>query len=401
MRVQDQQTGYPVMGLILFGILVLFPAITAPVLAAQSDFAALDPSQNTTALHDIYDPKTGALLGYGTTPSPEEQVIINQIRGPGYSPFPAPTPLAMDMAPEQPVSAYGKPVKINITLSNAISDTFTFPDFPPDIEISTRPEGWNRGIVRTIRHGDEMQILRPNRTTSTILIWDQKNDQQAQVNPGVYYLSAQAGIVQNVTPDSTTITSSFISANSEVIVQYPQGALAGTLYPNVSVKDGNVTAKLDSLVLNERGGIVNMTVIAPAPGKGSPAVPGFSQVTAEYWIDNRTAQDFRMYSSLYSGNGVNHVTWHTAPIPCDAREIRIAATKFDPYRGHWNFTADCSGISYCAVENDTLSSREATVDAFRKNKPEPTQPSPFPLAFTLAAIGIVGAILVVQKRWMR
>jgi len=347
--------------------------------------------------HYLYDPKTGALIGYGTTPSPEEQVIINQIRGPGYSPFPAPTPLAMDMAPEQPVYAYGEPVKINITLANAISDTFTFPDFPPDIKISTRKEGWNRGIVRTIRHGDEMRFLQPNNTTSTILIWDQKNDQQAQVNPGVYYLSAQAGVVQNVTPDSTTITSSFISANSEVIVQYPKGALAGTLYPNVSRTDGDITAKLDSLVLNERGGFVNMTVIAPAPGKGSPAAPGFSQVTAEYWIDNSTTQDFRMHSSLYSGNGVSYVTWHTAPIPCDAREIHIAATKFDPYRGHWNFTVDCSDISYCAVENDTLFSREATVDAFRKNKPETTQPASLPIDLVIAALAGTG-LIVAQRR---
>lgn len=118
--------------------------------------------------HYLYDSKTGALIGYGTTPSSEEQKIIDQIRGPGYSPVPATTPLMMEMAPEQPVYAYGAPVKIHITLANAISDTFTFPDFPPVIEISTRPEGWNRGIIRTIPHGDEKRILRSNNTASTI-----------------------------------------------------------------------------------------------------------------------------------------------------------------------------------------------------------------------------------------
>lgn len=349
--------------------------------------------------HYIYDSNTGALLGYGTTPSPEEQKIIDQIRGSGYSPFPAPTPLMMGMKPEQPVYSYGEPVKINITFANAISDTFTFPDFPPEIEISIRPEGWNRGIVRTIPHGDEKRILWPNNTISMILIWDQKNDQHAPVNPGVYYLSAQTGLVQDITPNSTTIVSSFISANSEVVVQYPQGALAGSMYPNTTVTDGEVTATLDSLVFNERGGLVNMTVIAPAPRKDSPAAPGFSQVTAEYRIDTGVAQDFRTYSALYSGNGTSHVIWQLAPVPCNAQEIRIAVTKFDPYRGHWNFTADCSDIPACAVDNPTPVSRKALPATQSAAVPGTTRTAPVPVPLVIFSLCCgTGCVLTRMKR---
>ena len=171
--------------------------------AATPDTSAPESLQNASAPHYIYDPKTGALIGYGTTPSPEELKILNRTRGPGYSPFPAPTPLAMDISPEKPVYAYGAPVKVNITLSNAIADLFTFPGFPPALEVSTRPDGWNKGIVRNLPHGEETQILEPHSTASTILAWDQRNDQQVQVDPGMYYLTAQAKFTQNLTPDST------------------------------------------------------------------------------------------------------------------------------------------------------------------------------------------------------
>ena len=352
--------------------------------------------------HYLYDPKTGALIGYGTTPSPEEQKIIDQIRGPEYSPFPAPTPLMMDMAPEQPVYAYGAPVKVNISLSNAIADSFTLSDFPPVLEISTRPDGWNRGIVRTLMHGEETQILLPHRTTSTIILWDQKNDQQLQVNPGVYYLTAQARFTQSISPDSTNILEpnpGLIDARSKVIVQFPQGALAGSLYPHTTVTDGEVTATLDSLHLAGSSGTVTMTVHAPEPSEGSLAAPGFSQVTAEYSIDNGTAQDFSDYSSLYTGNGTSQVTWWLAPVPCDAQKVHIVVTTFDPYRGHWNFTVDSADISQCTVDNTTRFSRELMPDTcYPVKEPATAYPTPLSLTFTLAAFGIAGAVFVIQKK---
>lgn len=385
-------------------IFILFLSIIISVHAATPDTSAQDSLQNTSTPHYLYDPKTGALIGYGTTPSPEEQKIINQIRGPGYSPFPAPTPLAMDMAPEQPVYAYGAPVKVSISFSNAITDSFTLSDFPPVLEISTRPDGWNKGIVRTLVHGEETRILQPHHTTGTIITWDQKNDQQVQVNPGVYYLTAQARFTQSISPNSTTLLEpnpGLIDARSKVIVQYPQGALAGSLYPNTTVTDGEVTATLNSIELTGSGGTVNMTVHAPKPAEGSIVAPGFSQVTAEYSIDNGTAQDFLDYSSLYTGNGTRQVTWGLAPVPCDARKMHIAATTFDPYRGHWNFTVDSADIAFCFVDNNTSFSRDMLLNTYYPVKESATtQPAPLSLTFTLVALGIVGAVFVIQKKWM-
>lgn len=381
-------------------VFIIFFGTIVSVHAATPDRAAPERIQNASSPHYLYDPNTGALIGYGTTPSPEEQKIIDQIRGPGYSPFPAPTPLAMDMAPEQSVYAYGEPVKIHITLANAISDTFTFPDFPPSIEISTRPEGWNRGVVRTIPHGDEKRILRSNNTASTILIWDQKNDQHAPVNPGVYYLTAQTGVVQDITPDSTSIVSSYISANSEVIVQYPQGALAGSLYPNKTITDGEVTATLDSLQLTGSGATVTMTVHAPKPTENSIAAPGFAQVTAEYAIDNGTALNFLDYLSLYTGNGTSQITWRLAPVPCDARNLHIAVTKFDPYRGRWNFTVDCANISQCTVDNTTLFSRQLMPDTHVVKETVTTHPAPLSEIPAIAALGCIGMIGRIRN-WRR
>jgi hypothetical protein len=379
-------------------VFILFFGTIVSVHAAPPDGAAPERLQNASSPHYLYDPNTGALIGYGTTPSPEEQKILDQIRGPGYSPFPAPTPLAMDIAPEQPVYASGEPVKIHITLANAISDTFTFPDFPPSIEISTRPEGWNRGVVRTIPHGDEKRILRSNNTASTILIWDQKNDQHAPVNPGVYYLSTYTAVVQDIAPNSTSIVSSYISANSEVIVQYLQGALAGSLYPNTTVTDGEVTATLDSLQLTGSSGTVTMTVHAPKPAESSIAAPGFSQVTAEYSIDNGTALDFLDYLSLYTDNGTSQITWRLAPVPCDARNLHIAVTKFDPYRGHWNFTVDCTNISQCTVDNTTLFSRQLMPDTHLVKETVTTHPAPLSVIPAIAVLGCIGMFGCIRKR---
>ena len=79
--------------------------------------------------------------------------------------------------------------------------------------------------------------------------------------------------------------------------------------------------------------------------------------------------------------------------------LHIAVTKFDPYRGHWNFTVDCTNISQCTVDNTTLFSRQLMPDTHLVKETVTTQPALLPLTFTLAALGIVGAVFVMKKKW--
>jgi hypothetical protein len=50
------------------------------------------------------------------------------------------------------------------------------------------------------------------------------------------------------------------------------------------------------------------------------------------------------------------------------------------------------------VEKDTLFSREATEDAFRKNKPETTQPASLPIAPAISALAGISLLMAQRGR---
>jgi len=258
-------------------------------------------------------------------------------------PVPAPTPLAFEPMMKKEVFAYGETIPVTAEIRNDGDVPVNLTGVPPEIVISVRKTGWNRGVVRTIPCGREALTLGPHSNQSWIVSWDQKDDRGAQVQPGVYYL---------------TMNTSGINAYAEVVIQYLDGALTGTISPMQNVTSQGITTRLESVALHEDEGLVTVQVILPPTSINSGLPPGFSQITAEYRVDNGPMINFRDVSGKILENGAYEITWQTAPIPCSAGVLNIRATKFDPFQGDWNFTVSLDSFSQCTSGNGTTLSRE-------------------------------------------
>lgn len=289
------------------------------------------------------------------------------------SPVPAPTPLAFEPIMKKEVFAYGEIIPVTAEIRNTGAIPINLTGTPPEIVISARKTGWNRGTIRTIPGGSESPTLGPHANQRWIVSWDQKDDLGMQVQPGVYYL---------------TMNASGMNAYAEVVILSPDGALTGTISPKQNVTSQGITTRLESVVLHENEGRVTAQVILPSTSIHSGSLPGFSQITAEYRVDNGSNMNFRDVSGKILENGVYEITWQTAPIPCSAGVLNVRATKFDPFQGDWNFTVPLDSLSQCTSGNGTTLSREIVIGNPTHLSTSPTPKSaPLPVIIPVLAWG--------------
>jgi hypothetical protein len=300
-------------------------------------------------------------------------------------PIPAPTSLAFEQMITKEVFAYGEIIPITTDIRNDGIVPVNLSGVPPEIVVSVRKTGWNRGVIRTIPGGMETLTLGPHSNQRWIVSWDQKDDWRMQVQPGVYYL---------------TMNASGMNAYAEIIIQYPDGALTGTISPMQNVTSQGITTRLESVALHENEGLITVQVIPPSTFITLGSSPGFSQITAEYRVDNGPPLNFRDVTGKFPENGAYEITWQTAPIPCSANVMNIRATKFDPYRGDWNFSVNLDSLSQCTSGNGTVFPREKVVrnPGFLPISPTPKSASlPVIIAVGILAFTAVLAAVVRKK----
>lgn len=256
------------------------------------------------------------------------------------NPAPAPTPLAFDTIMTKKVFAYGATVPVTLEIQNAGDIPANLTRFPPDIIVSTRKTGWDRGTVRTIPAGWDTKIIGPGSTDVITVLWDQKDDRGIQVGPGVYYLVANA---------------SGMNAYEEIVILAPEGVLIGSLSPGDRVTSNGIAARLESVVLREDEGLVTVRISPSTDLTGSFPAPGLSQVIAHYQIDDGPVTAFRDISEKDLDKGAYAIVWKTAPVSCNAKELNLQVTKFDPREGFWNFSINLTPLSHCLLANGTAS----------------------------------------------
>jgi|SRR5208337_65781 len=296
-------------------------------------------------------------------------------------PIPAPTPLVFEQTLTKNVFEYGEIVPVSSIIQNDGNVPISLTGIPPEIIVSLRNTGWDRGIVRTIPPGKETMTLGSHARQNWIVSWDQKDDRGMQVQPGVYYL---------------TMNASGVNSYAEVIIQYPEGALTSAISPMQNVTSGGVMARLESIALDDNEGLITLGVFPPSDSHVSGS-SGFSQITAEYQVDNRSPVNFRDVSGKYTENGEYEITWQTAPISCSARVLNIRATKFDPYEGDWNFSINLDSFSRCTSGNGTVFSRTNTGSKTRVSSASSAQTSA-PLPVAIMAIGLAFAVIIFVVR---
>jgi hypothetical protein len=189
------------------------------------------------------------------------------------------------------------------------------------------------------------------------------------------------------------MNASGVNTYAEVVIQYPDGALTGTISPMQNVTSRGITTRLESIALHENEGLITISVIPSSDPRISGA-PGFSQITAEYNVDDGSPVNFRDLSGKYKENGEYEITWRTAPISCTAKVLDIRATKFDPHEGDWNFSINLDSFSGCTFGNGTVFPR---VNTWGKPGISSAQ-TPAPLLVAIMLIGLTFAVIIFVVR---
>jgi hypothetical protein len=296
-------------------------------------------------------------------------------------PGPAPTFLAFEPIISNNVFAYGESSLITTEIRNDGDIPATITGVPPEVVISIRKNGWNRGVVRTIHGGKESLTLGPHSNKRWVIPWDQKDERGTQVQAGVYYL---------------TMNGSGINAYAEIIILKPDGALTGTLSPMQDVTSDGITTRLESVVLHNDEGRVSVLVFPSADSPASATSHGFSQITAEYRVDNGTMMNFRDAFGKSAENGAYEITWQTAPIPCNAKVLNVRATKFDPYQGDWNYSINLDTLSECTTANGTVLSRPDSGFGHDSTSQTPRS-SPLPVILPCITLVFVAIIAIFER----
>ena len=297
-------------------------------------------------------------------------------------PIPAPTSIVFEQNLTKNVFEYSEIIPVSTTLQNDGNVPINLTGIPPEIIVSLRNTGGDRGIVRTIPPGKETMTLGSHARQNWIVSWDQKDDRGMQVQPGVYYL---------------TMNASGVNSYADVVIQYPEGALTGAISPMQTITSSGVMAQLESITLYNNEGLITLMLFPPSYSSHVPESSGFSQITAEYQIDNGSPVNFRDVSGKYTENGEYEITWQTAPISCSARVLNIHATKFDPYEGDWNFSINLDSFSRCTSGNGTIFSRTNAGGKTRVSSASSAQTSaPLPVAIIVTGLAFAAIIFRVR-----
>ncbi len=292
----------------------------------------------------------------------------------------APTPVASDLAMIKKVYAPGEVIPITLTIRNHDKNPLDVSGIPPEVTISIRKNGWEKGIVRRIPGGRDHSVIEPRTEKSWTVIWDQKDEHGMIVKPGVYYL---------------TLNASGHYSYGEVIILPPEGVQIGTLSLDKQSTDYGITTEFQSLILDKEGSHISALIIpALRSGSRNPA-PGFSQVSAEYRIDDGPAMNFRDFFIRSQGNDTYEITWQMSPVPCNAEKLQVSITKFDPYQGNWNASINLDSMTTCILANGTPYSRSNFSSSYGQMQTPVNQSPIFQMVPVLA---LVFYFLIFTKR---
>jgi len=253
---------------------------------------------------------------------------------PTPAPGPAPGPgislgVRFDRVPDV-VASYGEKAKINLSFTNAASETRTISPFPPEIRIielpNLRPPD---RVVRAFPVGKDELALQPGESVSHSVDWDQKNDSGEQVPPGWYSVEV-------------TLATSRGSA-TRVLVLPPEGVMEKTIEVNQSKTVNGITITLEKVELTAIGMKVYAFNIPPdynLPRGPMLAPPEFMALHAfaEYGVNGGVMKQTFPSAIRFLDNGMLH-TWdeYLDPVPKNAKELTFRITKLGDWEGPWEF----------------------------------------------------------------
>lgn len=211
-------------------ILILFviPGCLQPEKVNESSPATPQPISTPTTV-----PVTRPVLTSTPTPTPLPHPTPTPVPGITATPWVLPFTVTTDKTHYLP----GETVEIRMSLENNRGETIRIPSFPPEILITHSITGEK---VRTFPPGQEVQ-LKPGEVVSYTLKWDQRDKNGRKVSPGRYYVNV------GVVGVGDRYLTGFGGTHAEIVIDYPQGALNGTLELNASKTSNGITVVLEKI----------------------------------------------------------------------------------------------------------------------------------------------------------
>jgi len=243
---------------------------------------------------------------------------------PTPAPGPAPGPgislgVKFDRVPDV-VASYGEKAKINLSFTNAASETRTISPFPPEIRIielpNLRPPD---RVVRAFPVGKNELALQPGESVSHSINWDQNDDSGEQVSPGWYSVEV-------------TLATSRGSA-TRVLVLPLEGVMGKTIEVNQSQTVNGITITLERVELTDTG--MKVYAFNTPPDYNLPqgpmlAPPEFMALHAfaEYGVNGGVMKQTFPSAIRFLDNGM---------VPKNAKELTFRITKLGDWEGPWEF----------------------------------------------------------------
>ncbi len=224
----------------------------------------------------------------------------------------------------------GEDVNVEFTFQNKFEKTIDI-TFPPKLKIIH----WvTENVVYTFPQGNKRIKLKPGEKISYVFKWNQRDENEMQVNPGIYYVD-----VEVVRDDGAK----YYNTSNKILIQYPQGAMEKTIEPNQSKTAKGVTVILKKVELTHSE--VRVYVLAkipsstPKPSKiplPEPTPPDELWPPLAHYQVNNDFQKSKVIGIRTSKEGYLF-TWVLDPIPSDAKEMTFVVDKFGKWEGPWRF----------------------------------------------------------------
>jgi hypothetical protein len=347
--------------------------ITASVFfSCSQDTMTITESETVTPPPAITVPETSP-VGGTTTQAPAAPPVI--LGHPGMTLPTGPVKVysvQTDLVPSRLAYMPGEEVNMQLVLTNASQgdvEPVVVSSLPPEVNIypvgSSPAPGPGLPMqsmqsiptVKTFPGGSGEATLATGEKLTYDLTWDQKDAYGNQVPPGWYYYRYTCWF----RPESSAQPSGSGGNGRAFLIQYPQGAMKGTIEVNQSktitglplitvtgeTKTVDVTVTLERVVFDDMGVTFYARMTSPdnpVTGYDGTDWVGHIPMTSQYIVDGVT-KEARAPSSQFTDSGVEFRWGASAddpnyldPVPSDAKQLTFVIPEIGHgWPGPWEF----------------------------------------------------------------
>lgn len=249
--------------------------------------------------------------------------------------------LEVSIKPLQESYSLGEDIEIEYSYSNVGEERVVLLD-PPKILIQPQSREM-KGLTRPWPVGERKIVVEPGETVSNILTWDQKNDDGQQVEPGWYNIGIE--------PHRISGASGMRYGSSEVLIQYPQGAMEGVIVVNQSRGTTglintwtrpetvfDLTLTLERVELSSTNTFIYGWLNSPQFATVTfDHAPWMGASSAKYTIDSSAKHALGFKTGERTADKGLGFRWELNPIPVEAEELTFTVTSIFDWQVTWEF----------------------------------------------------------------